>query len=111
VSELNAPWSAATPSDEDGLHLGIGVEIAMCSAARSTRDLSAFPCSFPVLSRVGSRPPLVPEGPVSMVAVPSWKRLRKVRPQAAFVVKGRPFVAEFLGAAYDAFGQFAEVRR
>ena len=41
----------------------------------------------------------------------SGKRLRKVRPQAAFVVKGRPFVAELIGTAYDPFGQFAEARR
>jgi hypothetical protein len=40
----------------------------------------------------------------------SRKRLRKVRPPA-FVVKGRPFVAERVGTAYDAFGQCAEVRR
>jgi hypothetical protein len=41
----------------------------------------------------------------------SWKRLRKVRSQSAFVVKARPFVTELLGAAYDAFAQLAEVRR
>src|SRR5579864_2936417 len=41
----------------------------------------------------------------------SWKRFRRVRPQAAFVMKNRPFVTELFGAAYNAFGQFAEVRR
>jgi hypothetical protein len=39
------------------------------------------------------------------------KRLRKVRSQSALVVKGRPFVTELIGTAYDTFGQFAEVRR
>jgi hypothetical protein len=41
----------------------------------------------------------------------SWKRFRRVRPQAACIVKGGPFVTELIGTAYDAFGQFAEVRR
>jgi hypothetical protein len=41
----------------------------------------------------------------------SRKRFRRVRPQAAFVVKSRPFVTELIGAAYDTFGQFAEMRR
>ena len=41
----------------------------------------------------------------------SRKRFRRVRPQAAFVVKSRPFVTELIGAAYDALGQFAEMRK